>query len=297
MSNNPSCTHSPQLIKEWIAFDMGIHLTRDSIMEEMQLLDPDGFALLVLRPNHEWSGDGHNKLNCIGFLIWVGKWLGAWVVPNNWLKLSIAYIYLSLMLKLSGVPIQMTTGCGLETTMVYSFGGALWEAFASDLPLTELPAHRFLCRWLCLRIEFGEDVKLFWNVGKDIYNPSNPCEYELVQWLWSTLIQKELDKQMERFNNHKIRYDKNKLLPSGVSPNVAYSLYDQFSGQQCLQPVNRNLICQLMDELGGEDLIQFVSVKYATCTTAVFDSLSFGMLTFQNVWEVFLEMLPIMYPE
>jgi hypothetical protein len=87
----------------------------------MHLQDPDGFrvrepsakkthrgVLIALGPHHEWSGDGHDKLSQIGFPIWgirdkwSGKWLGIWVVPNNRLKYSIAYLYLSLIAELGG---------------------------------------------------------------------------------------------------------------------------------------------------------------------------------------------------
>ena len=64
--------------------------------------------LLALGPHHEWSADGHDKLTSIGFPIWgvrdkwSGQWLGLWVVPNNRLKESVAYLYLSLVYTLGG---------------------------------------------------------------------------------------------------------------------------------------------------------------------------------------------------
>lgn len=83
--------------------------------------DPDGFAareptakkvhrdvLISLGPHHEWSGDGHDKLAAIGFPIWgvrdkwSGRWLGLWVIPNNRLKESIAFLYLSLVAEYGG---------------------------------------------------------------------------------------------------------------------------------------------------------------------------------------------------
>lgn len=83
--------------------------------------DPDGFIrrqpttkkifrepLVALGPHHEWSCDGHDKLVSRGFPIWgvrdkwSGKWLGLWVVPNNRLKRTIAYLWLSLVAELGG---------------------------------------------------------------------------------------------------------------------------------------------------------------------------------------------------
>ena len=66
------------------------------------------FALVSLGPHHEWSGDGHDKLMAIGFPVWgmrdkwSGNWLGIWVVPNNRLKATIVYLYLSLVFEYGG---------------------------------------------------------------------------------------------------------------------------------------------------------------------------------------------------
>jgi hypothetical protein len=88
----------------------------------MYIQDADGFRarepsakkvhrtqLVALGIHHEWSGDGHDKLSSIGFPIWgvrdkwSSKWLGLWVVPNNRLKLAVAYLYLSLVKEHGGV--------------------------------------------------------------------------------------------------------------------------------------------------------------------------------------------------
>jgi hypothetical protein len=96
---------------------------REYIISEMRKQDPEGFAnrepavgkkvlrtpLVALGPHHEWSADGHDKLSKLGFPIygirdkWCTKWLGLWVVPNNRLKLAVAFLYLSLVKKLGGM--------------------------------------------------------------------------------------------------------------------------------------------------------------------------------------------------
>jgi hypothetical protein len=108
-------------IKSRIAFNKGIHLTRDFISEVMHAIDPEGFenrepgSKKVLRfPKvpigiHErWSGDGHDKLYSIGFPIWAvvdeatSKWLGGWVVPSNRLAHVIGYLFLDLVERFGG---------------------------------------------------------------------------------------------------------------------------------------------------------------------------------------------------
>jgi hypothetical protein len=127
----------------------------------MHILEPDAFAgqepttkkvhhvaLVALGRHHQWSGDGHDKLVKIRFPVWgirdmrSGKWFGLWTVPDNRLKVTIAYLYLSLVAELggrsilhladlsntvyaAGMPIQSTTDCGSETMEVYGFTNAL----------------------------------------------------------------------------------------------------------------------------------------------------------------------------
>lgn len=115
---------------------------------------------------------------------------------------------------------------------------------------------------------------------------------ELVQWLWPKLVQQEIDELTERLNSHPTRLDRKKQLPSVVSPNVAYTLYQEYDAENCLQHVDVDVVQKLMDDMGGEELIRFVSVEYAARAQGVFDSLNVSKLTFENVWEVFSAMLP-----
>jgi hypothetical protein len=97
---------------------------------------------------------------------------------------------------------------------------------------------------------------------------------------------------VQRFNCHATRFDRNKQIPSGVSPDVAYALHTEYGAEDCLQPVDTEVVQGLMDAIGGEDLIRFVTVEYAARAQEAFDSLCVPKLTFQNVWEVFTAMLP-----
>jgi hypothetical protein len=51
-----------------------------------------------------------------------------------------------------------------------------------------------------------------------------------------------------------------------------------------------------MEDIGGEDLIRFVTVEYAERARTVFESLGHEKLSFQNIWGVFSFMMPLMYP-
>jgi hypothetical protein len=118
---------------------------------------------------------------------------------------------------------------------------------------------------------------------------------DLAQWLWSTLIQEELDNLRETFNNHRTRKDKQKFLPSGVSSNVAFALHETYGGSNGLLHVDRRIIEKLMEEIGGEELIRFVPVEYAARARGILeDKLGAPKLTMSNVWDIFQAMLPHM---
>ena len=86
---------------------------------------------------------------------------------------------------------------------------------------------------------------------------------KLVQWLWSTLIQQELNTLKTKFNDHVVQKDKEKKLPLGVSPNIAFSLPHLYGGENCLQLVDCEFVKKLIKDIGGEELVWFVTAEYS----------------------------------
>lgn len=109
------------------------------------------------------------------------------------------------------------------------------------------------------------------------------------------LIQQELDEFTRRQNTHKTRFDKGKILPSGCTPNEVYNNPQRFHAQDCLVPVDREIIEALIEEKGGDDIIQFVEADFAARCEQVYGNLEVENLTFHNVWDVFESMLPNVY--
>ena len=87
----------------------------------MHIHDPEGFVIRGPESKHifcvkkaplgiheRWAADGHDKLSKIGFPIYAivddatGRWLGAWVVPNNRLGHVVGYLYLCLVEEYGG---------------------------------------------------------------------------------------------------------------------------------------------------------------------------------------------------
>jgi hypothetical protein len=118
----------------------------------------------------------------------------------------------------------------------------------------------------------------------------------LCQWLWSTLLQQELDLFMEFRNGVRMRKDKNKPGPSGCSRNEAFSLYHKWGGRDCLLPVDLNVIREMKELMGGDELLSFVPVAFANHVKAVYSTLNVEKLSMTNVWDIFNHLLLLVFP-
>lgn len=119
---------------------------------------------------------------------------------------------------------------------------------------------------------------------------------ELCQWLWPRFIQAGLDEYAAFRNGVKMRKQGDKPGPSGMSRNVAFSLPEKWGGRNCLLPVDVEVISQMKLDMGGDALIAFSTPEFAARAQVVYDSLHIQALTQENIWHVFLAMLPLMFP-
>ncbi|KIM46705.1 hypothetical protein M413DRAFT_440291 [Hebeloma cylindrosporum] len=316
-----------QNIQARITFNCGVTLSRDFVSDIMHTHDEDGFTmrdpsskriLRVVKSNigiHErWSGDGHDKLYSIGFPIWAvvdeatTKWLGAWVVPSNRLGDVVGYLCLLLIEKFGGMPLQFATDCGSETTQLYGLVNALRSTLFPEYDGETLPPHSYVRSvhniaiersWLRLRLDWGNNaVIVFKNGIKDgKYNSDNRQQYLLCQYLWPKLLRQELDKFVEFRNGVRMRRDNNKAGPSGCSRNTAFTLHENYGLVDCLLPIpDMSVIHELKEAMGGDKLLDFVEPCFAVRCDAAYESLAISELTFENVWEVFQDLFPLVFP-
>jgi len=82
-----------------------------------------------------------------------------------------------------------------------------------------------------------------------------------------------------------------------MSRNQAYSLYESWGGRDCLLPVtDMELIHELKEAVGGAELLEFSSPDLSMRAQDAFDSLGTFNLRFENVWVVFQQILPLVFP-
>ncbi|KDR70412.1 hypothetical protein GALMADRAFT_230064 [Galerina marginata CBS 339.88] len=317
----------PRVIRHKLAVRTGHHLTRDFVMETMQLHDSDGFEKrepmakkihrepkVPIGTNERWSADGHDKLYGIGFPVWAivedatGQWLDCWVVPSNRMGHVVLYLFLCAIEDVGGMPLQITTDCGSETTQLHAMAKALRESFHPDIDPKETPAHVYVRSvhniaversWLRLRLEFGDSTVICFKQGEDdgIYLVHIPEHEQLCQWLWPKLLRKLAKEFMDSRNSYKSRLDHNKPGPSGISRNEAFSLPHKWGGRQCLLDVNMDVIRELKDIIsGGEDMFRFplVTAQFEREADKIYESLHIEDLSLCNVWSIFSAMLPLL---
>ena len=117
------------------------------------------------------------------------------------------------------------------------------------------------------------------------------------RWLWAKLMKQELQSWVTYANGVPMRKDKDKPGPSGISRNEAYSLYESWGGRDCLLPVtNMELIHELKEALGGARLLEFSDPDLSVRAQDAFDGLGTFTLRFDNVWVVFQQILPLVFP-
>lgn len=323
---DPSNQAGPRTIRHRLASRQGEHLPRAFIASTMKVHAPEGFEMrnpgsrkiirvkkIPIGIHDRWSCDGHDKLYKIGFPVYgfvedgVGFWLDAWVVPSNRFAIVIGYLFLCVVEKYGGIPIQLTTDCGSETTLAFGLQNALREIFHPDFDGRELPAHVYLRSvhnisveraWLRLRLDWGDNAVLVYEKGEEEgwYNPHDENQQMLCRWLWAKLLRKTLAQFVRERNSYKSRKDNSKAGPSGMSRNNAFFMPESWGGKNCLLPVDLEVVREIKKELGGDEILEFVSREFSDRAEAAYQTLGVQDLTFDNVWPIFKELLPLMFP-
>ena len=81
------------------------------------------------------------------------------------------------------------------------------------------------------------------------------------------------------------------------SQNTAFSLHKNYDLVNCLLQIpDMSIIHKLKEEMGGDALLEFVSPEFGARAEDAYESLAISKLTFENVWEVFQALLPLVFP-
>lgn len=128
-------------------------------------------------------------------------------------------------------------------------------------------------------------------VGVDslVYNAQDPFQKKLFQYIWIPLVQCIMDVYMEETNTRRNRLS---VLPTGVSPNYAFSTPHLHEAEQCLIPVSVEHINHLKATY-PETLFEYIEPELKASFDFAFQSLHIipDAITLQNAWVTFTRVL------
>ncbi|KAK7055718.1 hypothetical protein R3P38DRAFT_2848678 [Favolaschia claudopus] len=327
MDKDPAKRFGLSTIKAKVAYNTGTILARDFVSQTMHEHDSEAFAnreptakKIFRTPKYpvgihqRWAGDGHDKLYKIGYPVWAmvddatAKTLKAWVCPSNRLSKVVVYMFLCLVEKYGGMPRQVTTDCGAETTELFAVVNMLRNHYHPQYDAPETPAHVYLRSvhnvsversWFRLRLDFGDNAVLKFVEGSVqgwYQDDDDKDQLELSQFLWSRILQAEVDETVNFRNGAPMRSQPDKPGPSGMSRDVAFALPESWGGINCLLPIPVERVRRMKADLGGDALLEFTEPEFTARAQAVLDTLQPLKLTLDNGWTVFRVMLPLVFP-
>ncbi|KAJ6449360.1 hypothetical protein C8R45DRAFT_1130932 [Mycena sanguinolenta] len=270
LAKDPHQTRGPRVIKEALNLD-GHKIGRNDISEVMHAFEEEGFtkrhpkgkkklfrsSLTSVGPHEEWSMDGHDKLNKAGF--------GLLGMRDKW---------------------------GRK------------EQCAPDLDSALIPPWMFLesvrnitveSGWLPVFYTWGVNVLEFFQSGLDdgFFEPGNYIHEQTSNWIWFPAVQRSLDQFCHQQNNHRIRKQHDKILPSGGTPSDFYANPAAYGGQNCLIPVEEAVLDQLLQEAraGAHEHTRYVDDGFDELAQEAYVALGKPEITLQNAWTVFQDMI------
>ena len=123
---------------------------------------------------------------------------------------------------------------------------------------------------------------------------------DVFNWLWPPLLQERLDEYCKYWNNHTVRHQKEKDLPSGTSPNHIWTCPTDMrpTARDCRVNVHRDMIHELRAEIGGEEgrrqAYQFVTPEFQAVADAAYADLGYPRITLMSAWTVFLAIVDVL---
>ena len=222
----------------------GINIQRDVVMKMLRELDPDGTETRRARrlrrrqyvsvgPNFCWHADGYDKLKPYGFPIhgcvdgFSRKLLWIKVSRTNSDPVVPAYLYIETVKKTGFCPQYVQTDCGTENVILAGIQCSFLMSQDARRYGSSPSNQRIENWWSHLRkgfttwvIEFFKDL-----VNGRILIPGNHIHLECSWFVFSPLLQKELDDFSYYWNSHFIRRSRHNSV-SGI-PDVLFYLPEE----------------------------------------------------------------------
>ncbi|KAJ7315803.1 hypothetical protein DFH08DRAFT_715290, partial [Mycena albidolilacea] len=266
---------------------------------------------------YEVHFDGHEKLNFkalrmgpIGIDIYVSrchssrKMIKFLAVPNARCSSTVGHYYLDLVEE-HGIFVQATVDGGSETGELYAAHVALRSHCMPGTSFEDAPPFVALKSTVNIPIEsswhlftnyVALDIKQILLLGKsnNYFMPGSQLHIDLFNWVWPKIIQASLDNFVEYWNNHKIRTQHNKLLPSGFSPNFICDFPERFGLTHFGVPVSTDLVEALRENIPKtrEECYRWVSDEFDMKALEIYNHIGAPKFILTDGWTIYCQMLP-----
>ena len=245
----------------------GISVKRDTVMEMLREIDPEGTAVRRARrlhrrkyhslgPNHCWHIDGHHKLKpyglpihgCVDGFSRKILWLKVARTDNN--PLVPAYYFLDIVKNTGYCPQKLRPDCGTENGIMadsqcFLSNNSNGHSYGSS------PSNQRIENWWshCKRTFTTWIIDFFQRMVDDgILIPGHDVHMECVWFVFAQLLQTQLDEVTYAWNTHYIRCSRHDTVP-GV-PDVLYHI-SQLSGYMDKKiTVSQNRLNKLLNQTG-----------------------------------------------
>ncbi|KAF8185796.1 hypothetical protein K438DRAFT_1765585 [Mycena galopus ATCC 62051] len=145
----------------------------------------------------------------------------------------------------------------------------------------------------------GRTIRDVLEEGRIHLIPGDVIHKNLFRWLWPKIVQIGLDEFLDYFNNKKTRKQRNRILPSGVAPNVVFDMPADYGLQNLAIPVTQEAIQELrgLIETPREEAFRWVSDEFDMLATNIYNGLGSPKLETLSGWAIFNAMAPLIRAE
>lgn len=118
----------------------------------------------------------------------------------------------------------------------------------------------------------------------------------LWNWIWPVIIQKEADRFRDWWNNHRVRKQNEKILPSGTTPEKIFKYPQKYSLEHCGVKVDADTVTALRASLPRtrEECFAFVDAEFSGVASGVYQQIGAPVMHLRSGWKIFEEMLCIL---
>jgi len=247
---------------------------------------------------------------CYGFIDkFSRKELSLTVAPNVRDSRIPVLLYLRLVKKLKGLPIQLVTDKGSETGPLAAMQTMLRQRYDPFLPIEEIPAHTFVKSvfnitreraWRPLwENELGQ-IKVEWESGQIEagYHPNDPLHEGIALWLWAKIAQERLDQHCYEVGVHKIKKQPKSRMPTGGRVNDFYYNPRKWGGREQKIEIPESelpFIDELIEKYSDPALFRFGSEETTSLAQSLFEEIGSPRVSAKDGWLIFSSMMGAHY--